>query len=94
MIKIGMLISFFTAELGGPYNVISEIIPYLEKRGVSTTIFTTSAIAKNGRKRTEFYEQKSKNFRITKFDKQKQNSICVDSDGCGVCTSIYLKLLF
>ena len=59
-----MLISFFTGELGGPYNVISEIIPYLEKKGVSTTIFTTSAITKNGRKRTEFYEQKSKNFRI------------------------------
>lgn len=63
-----MLTPFFTGELGGPYNVISEIIPYLEAKGVSTTIFTTSAIAKYGNKRTEFYEHKSKNYRIYRLD--------------------------
>lgn len=63
-----MLTPFFTGELGGPYNVISEIIPYLEARGASTTIYTTSAIAKYGNKRTEFYEHKSKNLRIYRLD--------------------------
>ncbi len=68
MINVAMLTPFFTGELGGPYNVISEIIPYLEARGASTTIFTTSAIAKYGNKRTEFYEHKSKNFRTYRLD--------------------------
>ncbi|MFX1593046.1 MAG: glycosyltransferase family 4 protein [Promethearchaeota archaeon] len=68
MINIAMLTPFFTGELGGPYNVISEIIPYLEKRGVSTTIFTTSAIEKYGKKRTEFYEYKTKYYKIYRLD--------------------------
>ncbi|MHA1235519.1 MAG: glycosyltransferase family 4 protein, partial [Promethearchaeota archaeon] len=38
------------------------------KKGISTTIFTTSAIRKFGRARTEFYEEKSKNFKIYRFD--------------------------
>jgi len=63
-----MLTPFFTGELGGPYNVITEIIPYLEKRGVSTTIFTTSSIEKFGKKRTEFYEHKSETFKIYRLD--------------------------
>ncbi|MHA1509447.1 MAG: glycosyltransferase, partial [Promethearchaeota archaeon] len=68
MINIAMLTPFFTGKLGGPYNVIMELAPILEKKGISTTIFTTSAIRKFGRARTEFYEEKSKNFKIYRFD--------------------------
>ncbi|MFX1268468.1 MAG: glycosyltransferase family 4 protein [Promethearchaeota archaeon] len=68
MINVAMLTPFFTGELGGPFNVISEIVPYLEKKDISTTIFTTSAIEKFSNRRTEFYEQKSKNFRIYRLD--------------------------
>lgn len=63
-----MLTPFFTGKLGGPYNVILEITPYLEKFGVNTNIYTTSAITKFGSKRTEFYEKKSEYFRIYRFD--------------------------
>jgi glycosyltransferase involved in cell wall biosynthesis len=68
MIQVAMLTPFFSGKLGGPYNVISEIVPHLEKCGVKTSIFTTSAITKFGRKRTEFYEKKSKLFKIYRFD--------------------------
>ncbi|MFW9947145.1 MAG: glycosyltransferase family 4 protein [Candidatus Odinarchaeota archaeon] len=68
MIKVGMLTPFFTGQLGGPYNVITEIVPYLKDMGVSTKIFTTSAIEKFGRKRTEFYEEKNENFQIYRLD--------------------------
>ncbi len=63
-----MLTPFFTGHLGGPYNVITEIVPYLKDMGVATKIFTTSAIEKFGRKRTEFYEEKNKNFQIYRLD--------------------------
>lgn len=68
MINVGMLTPFFTGELGGPYNVITEIAPYLENLGVATKVFTTSAIKKFGRKKTEFYEVKTKNFQIFRLD--------------------------
>lgn len=63
-----MLTPFFTGQLGGPYNVITEIVPYLKDMGVATKIFTTSAIKKFGRKRTEFYEEKNKKFQIYRLD--------------------------
>lgn len=66
--NIAMLTPFFTGELGGPYNVISEIVPYLEKKGVTTNIFTTSAIEKFGNNRTENYERKSPYFKIFRQD--------------------------
>ena len=68
MINIAMLTPFFTGKLGGPYNVIMELAPILERKGISTNIYTTSAIRKFGRARTEFYEEKSKNFKIYRFD--------------------------
>ncbi|MBY8986792.1 MAG: glycosyltransferase family 4 protein, partial [Candidatus Lokiarchaeota archaeon] len=68
MINIAMLTPFFTGKLGGPYNVLMELAPILEKKGISTNIFTTSAIRKFGRARTEFYEEKSRNFKIYRFD--------------------------
>ncbi|MGB5912993.1 MAG: glycosyltransferase family 4 protein [Promethearchaeia archaeon] len=68
MIRVGMLTPFFTGQLGGPYNVITEIVPYLKDMGVATKIFTTSAIKKFGRKRTEFYEEKNKHFQIYRLD--------------------------
>jgi glycosyltransferase involved in cell wall biosynthesis len=68
MINVAMLTPFFTGNLGGPYNVILEIIPYLEKLGVNSSIYTSSAIAQFGRKRTEFYEKKSESFNIFRFD--------------------------
>ena len=68
MINVAMLTPFFTGNLGGPYNVILEIIPYLEKLGVNSSIYTSSAIAQFGRKRTEFYEEKSEKFNIFRFD--------------------------
>ncbi len=68
MINIAMLTPFFTGKLGGPYNVIMELAPILEQKGISTSIYTTSAIRKFGRARTEFYEEKSKNFKIYRFD--------------------------
>ena len=68
MINVAMLTPFFTGNLGGPYNVILEIIPYLEEYGVNTNIYTTSAISKFGRRRTEFFEKKSDRFKIYRFD--------------------------
>lgn len=68
MINVAMLTPFFTGNLGGPYNVILEIIPYLEKLGVNSSIYTSSAIAQFGRKRTEFYEKRSEKFNIFRFD--------------------------
>ncbi len=68
MINVAMLTPFFTGNLGGPYNVILEIAPYLEKLGVTTNIYTSSAITKFGRNKTEFYEEKSKGFKIFRFD--------------------------
>jgi len=68
MINIAMLTPFFTGKLGGPYNVIMELAPILERKGISTNIYTTSAIRKFGRTRTEFYEEKSKNFKIYRFN--------------------------
>jgi glycosyltransferase involved in cell wall biosynthesis len=68
MINVAMLTPFFTGKLGGPYNVISEISPYLEKKGITTKIFTSSAITKFGKKRTEFFEERSKNFKIFRFN--------------------------
>jgi hypothetical protein len=41
VIKVGMLTPFFTGQLGGPYNVITEIVPYLKDMGIATKIFTT-----------------------------------------------------
>lgn len=63
-----MLTPFFTGQLGGPYNVITEIVPYLEKKGVAAKIFTTSSIEKFGRRRTESYEERNKNFQIYRLD--------------------------
>jgi len=63
-----MLTPFFTGNLGGPYNVILEIVPYLGQYGVNTSIYTTSAISKFGRKRTEFFEKKHDYFKIYRFD--------------------------
>ncbi len=68
MINVAMLTPFFTGKLGGPYNVIMELAPILEQKGISTSIYTTSAIRKFGRARTEFFEEKSKNFKIYRFD--------------------------
>jgi glycosyltransferase involved in cell wall biosynthesis len=68
MINVAMLTPFFTGKLGGPYNVISEIAPYLEKQGITSKIFTTSAITKFGKKRTEFFEKRTKNFKIFRFN--------------------------
>lgn len=63
-----MLTPFFTGQLGGPYNVIAEMVPYFEKMGIAAKIFTTSAIKKFGKKRTDFFEQKSKNLQIYRLD--------------------------
>lgn len=68
MINVGILNPFFTGQLGGPYNVMMEITPILEKKGISSNILTTSSIKKFGRKRTEFYEEKSENFKIYRFN--------------------------
>jgi len=68
MINIAALTPFFTGKLGGPYNVIMELAPILERKGISTSIYTTAAIRKYGRERTEFLEEKSKNFKIYRFD--------------------------
>ena len=67
MIKVAMLTPFFTAQLGGPYNVIMEIVPYLENLGISSKVLTTSSIKKYGRKYTEFYEKKFSDFEIFRF---------------------------
>lgn len=63
-----MLTPFFTGKLGGPYNVIMELAPILEKKGISTNVLTTSAIRKFGRARTEYFEEKSRNFKIYRFN--------------------------
>jgi len=62
-----MLTPFFTGQLGGPYNVIMDLVPYLEKFGVSSKIYTTSSIKQYGREFTEFYEKKTSNFEIFRF---------------------------
>ncbi|MHA1375994.1 MAG: glycosyltransferase family 4 protein [Promethearchaeota archaeon] len=67
MINIAMLTPFFTGQLGGPYNVIMDLVPYLENYGVSSKVFTTSSIKKYGRKYTEFYEKKFSHFEIFRF---------------------------
>ncbi|MHA1671600.1 MAG: glycosyltransferase family 4 protein [Promethearchaeota archaeon] len=67
MINVAMLTPFFTGQLGGPYNVIMDIVPYLEEFGVSSKVFTTSSIKKYGRKYTEFYEKKYSHFEIYRF---------------------------
>ena len=63
-----MLTPFFTGKLGGPYNVIMELAPILEKMGISTNVLTTSAIRKFGKARTEYFEEKSRNFKIYRFN--------------------------
>ena len=68
MINVAILTPFFTGQLGGPYNVMMEITPILEQKGISTYIFTSSSIKKFGRKRTEFFEEKSENFKIYRFN--------------------------
>jgi glycosyltransferase involved in cell wall biosynthesis len=68
MPSVAMLTPFFTGKLGGPYNVIMELAPILEKKGISTNVLTTSAIRKFGRARTEYFEEKSKNFQIYRFN--------------------------
>jgi len=67
MINVAMLTPFFTGQLGGPYNVIMDLVPYLENFGVSSKVFTTSSIKKYGRKYTEFYERKFSHFEIFRF---------------------------
>jgi glycosyltransferase involved in cell wall biosynthesis len=67
MIKVAMLTPFFTGQLGGPYNVIMDIVPFLENYGVSAKVFTTASIKKYGRKYTEFYEKKFSHFEIFRF---------------------------
>jgi len=67
MINVAMLTPFFTGQLGGPYNVIMDLVPYLEKFGVSSKIYTTSSIKQYGREFTEFYEKKTSNFEIFRF---------------------------
>ena len=68
MLNVAMLTPFFTGKLGGPYNVIMELAPILEKMGISTNVLTTSAIRKFGKARTEYFEEKSKNFKIYRFN--------------------------
>jgi len=68
MPNVAMLTPFFTGKLGGPYNVIMELAPILEKKGISTNVLTTSAIRKFGRARTEYFEEKSRNFKIYRFN--------------------------
>ena len=68
MLNVAMLTPFFTGKLGGPYNVIMELAPILEKKGISTNVLTTSAIRKFGKARTEYFEEKSKNFKIYRFN--------------------------
>lgn len=68
MPSVAMLTPFFTGKLGGPYNVIMELAPILEKKGISTNVLTTSAIRKFGRARTEYFEEKSRNFKIYRFN--------------------------
>lgn len=67
MINVAMLTPFFTGELGGPYNVITEIVPFLEKHNFSTSVITTSYIEKIGKRRTEFYQQITPGFDIYRF---------------------------
>ena len=67
MINVAMLTPFFTGQLGGPYNVIMDLVPYLENFGVASKVFTTSSIKKYGRKYTEFYERKFSHFEIFRF---------------------------
>ena len=68
MINVAMLTPFFTGKLGGPYNVISEITPYLARQGITSKVFTTSTITKFGKKRTVFFEERSKDFKIFRFN--------------------------
>ncbi len=68
MLNVAMLTPFFTGKLGGPYNVIMELAPILEKKGISINILTTSAIRKFGKARTEYFEEKSRNFKIYRFN--------------------------
>jgi len=68
MLNVAMLTPFFTGKLGGPYNVIMELAPILEKMGISTNVLTTSAIRKFGKARTEYFEEKSRNFKIYRFN--------------------------
>jgi len=68
MLNVAMLTPFFTGKLGGPYNVIMELAPILEKKGISTNVLTTSAIRKFGKARTEYFEEKSRNFKIYRFN--------------------------
>ncbi len=66
-ITIGRLIPMFTGKFGGPYNHIIELTSQLEKLGVSTNVYTTSYLAKVGKERTYFYEQKNKLFNVFRF---------------------------
>jgi glycosyltransferase involved in cell wall biosynthesis len=68
MINVAMLTPFFTQKLGGPYNVITEISPFLAKAGFTTKVFTSSAVSQQSNLRTKFFEQRNKNFLIYRFD--------------------------
>ena len=68
MINVAMLTPFFTEKLGGPYNVITEIVPFLEKKKVKTKIYTSSAYSQKGKTRIEFFEQINESFMIYRFN--------------------------
>jgi glycosyltransferase involved in cell wall biosynthesis len=68
MIKVAMLTPFFTEKLGGPYNVITEIVPFLEKKKVKTKIYTSSAYSQKGKTRIEFLQQINESFTIYRFN--------------------------
>ena len=68
MIKVAMLTPFFTEKLGGPYNVITEIVPFLEKKKVQTKVYTTSAYSQKGKARIEFLQQINESFTIYRFN--------------------------
>jgi len=65
-----MLTPFFTAKLGGPYDVINELAFHLGKKGVNTSIYTSSSLSQQGKQRTEFFEKKSEYFSINRFNTQ------------------------
>lgn len=67
LITIGRLIPIFTGKFGGPYNHIIELTSQLEKLGVKTNVYTASYIAKKGKERTFFHEQKSELFNVFRF---------------------------
>ena len=68
MINVAMLTPFFTEKLGGPYNVITEIVPFLEKKKVQTKVYTTSAYSQKGKARIEFFQQINESFKIYRFN--------------------------